>query len=248
MPLPATKEIQPISDKEVRLATARKALTEREDAAYKYFAKTGQIEVAADKAEELFRLFQTGSTCEDIRRLFPSFSLGQIVACRVMLGWDERKLSESKNLQREVPLKVGNTALEVQDFLANLLSATHRKWNDALLVYRATGDVNVLKAAEVPLPKNMKELKDIAELFMKISGTDTKKVQVVHEGAVQHVMTKVSSEEAASIMADLMDDDVIDAEVVEQKQIEPVRTRAETVEFLVKGGMSREKAEEVASG
>ena len=253
MPTPQPKELQPSSDKEIRLATAVKALPERELQAYRYFVKNGQIEVAADKAEELFRLYQRGSTCEEIRRLFPAFSLGQVVACRVMLGWDDRKTAEIKNLRTEVPAHVETTQLETQEFLSNLLHASHKKWNDALALYNATGDRKHLDDAGVPIPKTMKELRDLTELYMKVSGTDSKKVEVRHTGQVEHVAKMVSADEAANIMDDLLSDaNVIDVKVTEPeppKQIAAApSTPSEKIEFLVNGGMDREKAEELVNG
>lgn len=252
MPTQQPKEIQ-VSDKEVRLATAVKALDDRERGAYKYFVQNEVRGVPEANQEEMFRLYQRGSSCEEIRRLFTHFSLGQIVAARVMWNWDERKGAAVKNLQIEVPAKVETVQLETQEFLANLLHASHRRFNDALKLYIATGDVQHLNAAGVPLPKSMKELRDLTELYMKTSGTDTKRVEVKHSGQVQHVATRVSAAEASNIMDDLLGDDSIIDVVAEEppKQLvapEPPNTPAEKVEFLVNGGMDRAKAEELVNG
>jgi len=254
MPTPQPRELQKSSDKEVRLATAIKGLPERELQAYRYFVKNDQKEVPDANREELYRLYQRGSTCEEIRRLFPHFSLGQVVACRVMHGWDDRKGVEVKNLKKEVPEKVETVQLETQEFLANLLHATGKKWGDALLLYNATGNVAHLDAAGVPIPKTMKELRDLTELYMKVSGTDSKKVEVKHTGQVEHVAKLVSPDEATNIMDDLLSDNIVDAVVIPPeppKQLAPIEapsTPTEKVEFLVKGGMDRAKAEELVNG
>jgi hypothetical protein len=249
MPTPQpSKELQTSSDKEVRLATAIKALSDRERAAYKYFVNNEVRGIPEQNQEELFKLYKAGNGCEELRRLFPHFSLGQIVAARVMWQWDERKGDAVATLKSEVPTKVETVQLETQDFLANLLRASQMKHNDALKRYIATGDESHLNG--VPLPKNMKELRDLTELYMKASGTDAKKVEVKHTGQIQHVAQKVSAEEATNIMDDLLAEDIIDAEVTEPpKQIAaPPETPEEKIEFLVKGGMDRTKAEELVRG
>jgi len=254
MPTPQqSKELQTVSDKELRLATAVKALSDRERAAYKYFVQNEVRGLPEQNQEECYQLFQRGKSCEEIRRLFPHFSLGQVVAARVMWQWDERKGHEIKTIKAEVPAKVETAQLETQEFLANLLHATHRRWNDALAKFIATGDASHLAAAEIPIPKTMKELRDLTELYMKVSGTDSKKVEVKHTGQVEHVAKLVTPAEATNIMDDLLSEDIVDAQIVEPpKQIaapvETPDTPEEKVEFLVRGGMAREKAEELVNG
>lgn len=249
-----SKEIQQSSEKEVRLATAVSALSERERQAYKYFVKNEVRGLTEQTQEQLFAIFMRGSTCEDIRRLFPIYNLGQIVAARVMWDWDARKGAEVKQLQTEVPAKVETVHLETQEFLGNLLHATNKKWGDALRMYIATGEEGHLIKAGVPIPKTVKELRDLTELYMKASGTDTKKVEVKHSGQVQHAVTAVTAAEASSIMDDLLsdDDNIIDVTPEPPKQIaapEPLpQTPKEKVEFLVSGGMERAKAEELVNG
>ncbi len=252
MPTQQPKELQLSSEKEVRLATAVKALSDRERAAYKYFVQNEVRGVPEGNQEEMFRLFQRGSTCEEIRRLFPHFSLGQVVAARVMWNWDERKGHEVKTLKEEVPAKVETAQLETVDFLANLLHATNKKWSDALRKYIATGDQTHLDAAGVPLPKTMKELRDLTELYMKAAGTDSKKVEVKHSGQVEPGAKLVSPDEATNIMDELLNDAIPDAGIGEPPKqlaaVEAPSTPTEKIEFLVKGGMDRTKAEELVNG
>jgi hypothetical protein len=247
-----SKELQPVSDKEVRLATAVKALSDRERAAYKYFVQNETRGLTEQVQEQLFSLYQRGTSCEEIRRLFPIYGLGQIVAARVMWNWDERSAAQSKQLQVEVPRKVETVQLETQEFLANILHAVHKRSNDALRMYIATSDESHLASAGIALPKTVKELKDLIETYGKISGTDTKKIEVKHTGQVTHV-ARVSAEEATSIMDDLLEGDIIDVTPEPPKQIEaappaPPQTPEEKIEFLVKSGMPREKAEELVRG
>jgi hypothetical protein len=119
-------------------------------------------------------------------------------------------------------------------------------------MYIATSDESHLASAGIALPKTVKELKDLIETYGKISGTDTKKIEVKHTGQVTHV-ARVSAEEATSIMDDLLEGDIIDVTPEPPKQIEaappaPPQTPEEKIEFLVKSGMPREKAEELVRG
>lgn len=247
-----TKALTKASDKETDLATAVAALNDREIKAYRHFVNSGQKPIAEDKAEELFKLYQRGQTTLEIARLFPQYSHSQVVASRVMAAWDDRKATEVKNLQVEVPAKVESTTLETQEFLSNLLHASHRKFNDALKKYIATGDVKVLEEVGVPLPSSLKELSALIDMYMKISGTDTKKVDVRVAGGVVHQHTKVKPEEAEALMDDLLGDQPAqDAEFTEVKD-EPKRLAAPTsktpeemIEYLVKGGMPQARAEQV---
>jgi hypothetical protein len=171
----------------------------------------------------------------------------------VMWHWDERKAAQVKQLQTEVPAKVETVQLETQEFLANMLHAVGKRNNDALRMYIATGEEGHLLAAGIQLPKTTKELKDLIETYGKISGTDTKKVQVTHTGQIQHVAASVSAEEATNIMDDLLDHDIIDVTSSPVKRIEAApevlpQTPAEKIEFLVQGGMDREKAEALVNG
>ncbi len=247
------------SEKEVRLATILKNLPERELRAYRYFVDKSQASIADDKAEEFFALYQRGSSCEEIRRLFPQFGLGQVVALRVMNDWDSRRTTEVETIKREVPAKTATAQMETQEFLANLLHASNKRFNDALKLYIATGDAKYLTDAKVPIPANFKELDALVTLYMKISGTDTKRVEVTHTGGVAHVVVK--PEDAEGIMDSLLGPDkpVVDAEFTEHEKEKPLaleptpmapehpKTPEEMEKFLVEGGMSPEKAKSVTA-
>ncbi len=250
------------SEKEVRLATILKSLPERELRAYRYFVDKNQPSVSDDKAEELFALYQRGSSCEEIRRLFPQFGLGQVVALRVMNDWDSRRTTEIDTIRREVPAKVATAQMETQEFLANLLHASNKRFNDALKLYIATGNTQYLVDAKVPIPGNFKELDALVTLYMKIAGTDTKKVEVSVTGAVKHAVERVKPEEAEALMDELLGDEkknVQDAEFTEHKEeeeplaleplpnIEHPQTPEEMEKFLVETGMDPEKAKQVVA-
>ena len=245
-----TEALQKTSTKEADLATALTRLDERELRAYKHFANSGMKPLSEENADQMFRLYQRGQTTLEISKLFPQYSFSQVVAARVMHSWDERKETQVANLKTEVPAKVESTSLEVQEFLSNLLHTSHRKFNNALKKYIATGDVKVLEEAGVPLPSSLKELSALIDMYMKISGTDSKKVDVRVQGGVAHahVHAKVKPEDAEKVMDDLLaDDGVQDAEFTEvSKALELIsRSFEEMVVYLMVGGMSQSRAEQV---
>jgi hypothetical protein len=197
-----------VSEKETRIAKAIKALTPRELDAYKYFVRTKQTQIADKTADEMYALYAQGTSCDEIRKLLVGFSLGQIVGARVIFGWDERLAGERAALVTEVPARASQTQLQNVDFLGKLLTATHKQWSDKLQRYIASGDESLLVG--LPMPKNIKDLSALVELFLKSTGQDKKRVEVT--GTVLHEHKgPVSAAEARNILKEL-DDDVIDVE------------------------------------
>jgi hypothetical protein len=207
------QDLVPVSDKEQRLAEALAALTPRELDAYKYFVRTKQTEVADATAEEMYAFFVKGSTCDEIRRLMVGFSLGQIVGARVMKGWDARLAAYRESLAVDIPQRAAQTQLESADLLAAMLSATNRQWLDKLKRYVATGDATLI--ADIPLPKNLKDLATLTELFLKATGQDKKRVEVTGTVRHEHAKAPLSAKEAASLLDELDEDDAVDAEFTE---------------------------------
>ena len=237
-------EIQ-TSDKETKLATILKGLSEKELAAYKYFIRAKQPSVAEDKAEEMFQLYRRGSSCDEIRRLFKVYGLGQVVACRVAFEWDERALAEKRHVEETVPKTAVSTQLEMQEFLGTMLAASNKRFMDAMKLYIATGDES--KLADFPLPKNMNDLQKLVDMYMKVAGLDSKKVDVNVHGSVAHVPQKVKAEEAEAIVDSLLEDDVVDVEstpVVPALAPVPDKpvTQEEMVQALMSRGMSHDQA------
>jgi len=249
---------QVVSEKEIRLATAIKALSDREAGAYRYFVRNNQAPVSPEKAEELFALYQRGSSCEEIRRLFPSFSLGQVVSCRVMYAWDERKTVEVETLKREVPLTIETAELETQEMLANLLHITNRRFKDAIKLYIATGDETHLTVAKVPVPTSFKELSALIEAYKKATGSDVKRVQVQVTGGVRVTTEAVKPAEAASIVNALLGE-IQEAQFTEPEKEEPrvlapapvldpqAQTEEDMEDVLVRSGMDPDQAQKIVS-
>jgi hypothetical protein len=212
-----------VSDKEKRLVAAIKRLDPKERDAYRFFVKENQLEIGSDAADKLFDLYCNGSSCDEIRKAVKSYSLGQIVGARVMHDWDVRKEQKRLSMVKVIPDQAPVTLLEAQEFLGDLILATNRRFRESLKEYIATGDEALLPG--LPMPKNMKELQTLVELFMKASGQDNEKV-VKHIGSVD-VKHQVESptikqeEDNEATLDELLGLNIVDAEFkeVEHKMI-----------------------------
>lgn len=199
------------NDSETGLTKAIKALDQREWDAYRYFLDHKQPEVAEDTADKFYLLYVQGKTCEEIRRLHKGFSYGQVVAARVRYEWDERRTQYRRHLQTEVPQRAQQVHIETVDFLADMLTATQQKVRESIALYLQTGDQAHLK--DVPIPKSAKDLKDLMALFMTATGQDKKRVEfsgTVKVDGRTGMSTPVSSDEAAEIARQLLEQKVID--------------------------------------
>jgi hypothetical protein len=247
-------QLLPVNDREVKLATIIKSLNDRERAAYRYFVRANQEPIHEDKAEEMFKLYRRGESCEEIRRLFQVFGLGQIVAARVVFEWDSRLQCERESQKVDIPARIESTQLDMQEFLSTLLAASNARFMDSMKLYIATRDKKYLDG--IPTPKSAKELATLMETYMKVAGLDTKKVDVSVHGTVAHTaQPKLKQEEAEAYMDELLQEEgVIDVESkpVEQPPVgalppiaAPV-SRGQLIQNLMSAkGMTEAQAEEV---
>jgi hypothetical protein len=247
-------ELKVISDKEHALAVAIKALDDAENHAYRYFVHNNQVGIAKDTSDDLFKLYLQGASCNDIRRTRIGFSLGQIVACKVQHSWDERRAQYRRDLATNVPARAGQVHLEQVEFMADLLTATQHATKEKIRQYMVTGDSTHL--VDVPMPKNMKDYRDLFELFMKGTGQEKRRIEVSGSVTVDNktgIANAVTPEEAGAIMDELMDADIVDVEVepvrVQETQapglppgFQVPRTPDDMVAFLMKTGVPETKA------
>lgn len=236
------------NDKESRLAVILQGLNERELSAYKYFIRAKQPSVSEDTAEQMYNLYRRGVSCEEIRRLFTAFGLGQIVACRVAFEWDGRLKSERENQRKDVPAKIDSTQLDLQVFLSTLLAASGKRFMDNMNMYIATGEAKYLEG--IPTPKNARELATLVETYMKVAGLDAKRVDVtVHQQPAQAAVMKQEDAEAA--VDQLLKDqgNVVDASfepappVAALPPVPAPVSREQVLKNFMAGGASQEEAE-----
>ncbi|HVT61911.1 MAG TPA: hypothetical protein VHD33_00275 [Legionellaceae bacterium] len=212
-----------VSEKETRLTEALKKLTPKELEMYRYFLKENQAEISEESADKLYDAYFNGSSCYEIYKTVKSYSYSQIVAARVMYDWDNRKLNQKLELETNVPSQAGDTLLAAQDFLGDLIVATGLRYKQRLKGYIATKDTALLEG--LPLPKSMKEIQTLVELFMKASGkeetTKNINVNVKNEVVKTPILSIPEDKGLESALDELLGIEPTDAEFVEVKQLEP---------------------------
>lgn len=245
-----SNQLLPVNDREIRLAEILKGLNDRERAAYRYYVRAKQAPIHEDKAEEMFKLYRRGESCEEIRRLFQVFGLGQIVGARVVFEWDSRIACERQSQKTDVVERTSSTQLDMQEFLSTLMAASSARFMDSMKLYIATRDPKLLDG--LPLPKNMRDVQGMIDAYMKIAGLDTKKVDVSVHGTVAHTaQPKLKQEEAEALIDELLEEDgVIDVESTPIQApvgaLAPMAapiSREQMVQNLMATGLSEEKAE-----
>jgi hypothetical protein len=208
-----------VSAKEARIATSLKSLNKRELDAYKYAVDMSQPDVKPEMAEEMYSLFASGSTCEGIRRQMVSYSLGQVVVARVTGNWDGRLAEYRAILIQTIPERAAQTQLESVELVSAMLQATNKKWIEKIKQYIATGDDKLLEG--IPLPKTIKDVQALVELFLKMTGQEKKRIEVTGGLTVDHqgAAAAVTAEDADKVMKELLGE-VTDAEFTDAEDPE----------------------------
>jgi hypothetical protein len=210
--------MSPSDAPETALTIALKGLDQREMDAYRYVLKTRAVEIAEETAERMYQVFLQGKTCEDIRKINPGYGLGQIVACRIKYGWDARAAQYRTTLTTAVPDRAIQTSLETVDFVANLLTVNRMRMEEAMARYMISRNEDDLKG--VIQAKNAKELKELVELLMKMTGQDKKRIEfsgTVKVAQQSGAPSQITSKEADDIARQLLGEKVIDTTEVPKK-------------------------------
>jgi hypothetical protein len=201
--------------KEITLQQSQAAgfdqLTDREKYAYGMMVKMKYHELPQEAADRYYTLFESGKSCEEIRKIDPSVSLAQIVHSRVRDGWDVKKEEHRTHLETEIPQRVEITKLESLDFLSKTLFVLHKKFGKALDRYIATGDGKELEGT--PFEKvTMHGYQNILTIFLAATGAGpeggTKTVNVQGNMTVNQTQNSIvpSPEEAARILDVLVEE------------------------------------------
>lgn len=185
-----------MTEKEERIAKALSFLNDKEKQAYKFFLasinRKEAVEIPEEPREALYLLYQTGKSCEEIRRLnHPRFSLGQIVCARVTDKWDERLDEYRANLAPAVVEQVQQVQFESASFIADMIIAVHRLHGEAIRKFIQTGDKNLLKGT--PLENmNFKQYAELIKTLLAVTGQGENKTVTV-KGTVTHENTSRST-------------------------------------------------------
>lgn len=179
-------------------------LSVQEKFAYDYFVKNrgktlGTMPLSPSTQAQLFELFLNGVPFNEIRRMNPSYSLGQIIAAAVDNNWFAQRESHMSTLLNTVKDRVGQISLESVDFLSNLLSAAHKKHGDSLKRYLQTGNESELSGIAL---ESLRSYREALELLMRLTGQDIKRVKGTVEHEHRHELTG-----AADLLSGLSDPD-----------------------------------------
>lgn len=186
---------------EVALQRAVEALTPKEAHALRYFKTARQSEIAPSKAAEMYDLYLAGKNCDDIRRLNPGFSLGQIVHARIRDDWDLQREEHQQKLMSTAAPQVIQAQVETSLFLTDLLTAAVKLHWEAIERFLQTGDKTHLKGTPLENGASMKQIREILDTLQSATGQDKRKV-VEHRGGVtvNHGPRRVEPDEAAEVL------------------------------------------------
>lgn len=179
-------------------------LDDREISAFRRWQNSNQPALAPDTQAKLFALYLNGKTTEDIRRLNPQFSLGQIVHARVNGNWDELRQRHVEELLLGVKSRVQQITLESVNFVADLLAAANKVHGDKISRYLQTGNEKELGDLQI---SSLQGYKQAVELLQKLTGQDKQQkvggeITIMHKAdeSMASVGKAPSSEEAADIL------------------------------------------------
>jgi len=144
-------------------------LNPKELSAYRYWQSNSQPELSPQLSLDLFALFLHGNSCEEIRKLNPALTLGQIVHSRIKYSWDDKMRQHMNDLQNSIMDRVRMVTLESVNFVADLLSAANKLHGTAIKKYLQTGDPEHLSGLKID---SLQGYKAGVELMQKLTGQD----------------------------------------------------------------------------
>jgi len=164
-------------------------LTERERTALKAYEEKEGYRLATSLQAQLFSLFLNGSSCLEIAKL-NKLPHGAVIQARLEGDWDRLRDEHMARLFDTVAGRVRQVQVEAVDFIATVLSATHKKQREAIQRFIQTGDATHLKNTMVP--DNVRNYKDLSKLLLEMTGQNntTKLVgQIEHTGKVENTVS-----------------------------------------------------------
>ena len=152
-------------------------LTVRERAAYKRSVEAREPFLSGTLSDDLYRLYQSGRTTDEIQALNPKLSLGIIVRARIDHGWDGRRQAYLEAILFRARGQAQQLSLESLEFIGSLLTAIHRHDRDKLSRFIQTGDASELSQTLTVSTGGLKIYKGVLELLLQMTGQggDSKK-------------------------------------------------------------------------
>jgi len=138
-------------------------------------------------SENLFAVFLQGRTLSEIRALRSEFGLGQIVHTAVANNWDTKARDYIALAGERAKARALITIAQGIDLAADMMGVMRKMHGDNMAMYMMTGDVTYLEKADQTPAQAIKQLKEIVEALMKLTGQDQKRsiggtIEVKHSG------------------------------------------------------------------
>lgn len=206
---PQTQALTIVETQQEERRSLLEALSERELDSLKRFreGKTKGLSypLAPVTQAKLFELYLNGSCCEDIQKLNPTFTLGQVVDACVDGKWEQRRRNHINRLLSRVRDRVVQVQSESVEFMSNMLAAAHKLHGDKLKKFLQTGNEKDLGDVKI---ENLEQYRKAADVLLKLTGqSNTQKVagEVTH----RHVLEggrDITTEEQSKLLAELAGD------------------------------------------
>jgi len=182
-------------------SAAVERLSGEELEAYSQHVRSGKPELASQAAARLYGLYLQGVKCEDMVKLNPALTLGCIVQAKVRYNWDQRKDAYVADLMTTTGDIVRQTAAETVQLMGLMLAVASKRHGEKLKKYLASGNEAELGEFDI---KTIKQLKDVVEMLVKITGADRKQEvkltgTVVHEDGPVKAANSFTPDEADQI-------------------------------------------------
>lgn len=164
-----------------------------------------QTELPLVMGVRFYSLFLNGNSCEDIVRLNPGVTLGQVVHARLAYDWDKRKEAYLADLLTRTEQRHRQVAMETINFISDLLAVNNVRYGSRLKKFLVTQKEEDLGDLAIGL----KQFQEMAQLHQKLAGTEGTKRQVVSgEVVVTHKNedSPMDPEDAGSLIAEMLED------------------------------------------
>lgn len=182
-------------------------LNERERYAFNRHVEKRDSPISPHTAVKLFELFLAGRSCEDIRRLNPQFTLGQIVHARIEHEWDRQLEEHLEGLYRNASSRLQQVQVETAVTLANILAAKNRIYQDRVLKFIQSGDEEHLRDLGLAGLDGYRKLIEALQKLTGQEGVRTVKAEVVHRGEIS-TDRPATSKQAEAIVDALLEEAV----------------------------------------
>ena len=180
-------------------------LTEREQFAFQKHLKERQYPIAPVTAIKMFELYLAGKSCEDIRRLNPQFTLGQIVHARIEHEWDRQLKEYRDSLYSNARKYMEQVVMETTLTMGRILTAKNRVYEEKIAKYLQTGDETHL--ADLGLG-GIDGYRKVVETLQKLTGQDqvkSVKGEIIHRPGVPEGPRATTPQQAEAIVAALLE-------------------------------------------